>query len=145
MKGGDAISMQNLKCQKCGSHFKTEHISGVTVQTCPGCKLVFIDGVEVTRLREGFAAATARPDHGYDKTAATHLISEKCPRCEVKLRDEEYIHNSDIHFKLCDKCLSIMFDAGELNKLKHYQISPETRIYDAFEELFPVMKKVMAG
>lgn len=140
--------MQNLKCRKCGSHFKTETISGVTVQTCSGCRLVFVDGVEVTRLREGhdaYLAPQAKPRHGFHTTEATHLISEKCPRCEVKLRDEEYIRDSDIHFKLCDKCLSIMFDAGELDKLKHYQISPTTKIYDEFEELFPVMKKVMAG
>ncbi len=140
--------MQNLKCQKCGTHFITENISGVAVKTCVKCKLVFIDGVEVTRLREGhnaYSAGQASARHAYETTSATHMISEKCPRCEVKLRDEEYIKNSNIHFKLCDKCLSIMFDAGELDKLKHYQISPATKIYDEFEELFPVMKKVLAG
>ena len=139
--------MQDLKCQKCDTHFVTETISGVTVKMCTKCKLVFIDGIEVTRLREGHNAYNKDPggSSGYETTKATHIVSEKCPRCEVELRDEEYIQNSNIHFKLCGKCLSIIFEAGELNKLKQYQISPTTKIYDEFEELFPVMKKVMAG
>ncbi len=139
--------MQDLKCQKCDTRFITETISGVTVKTCAKCGLVFIDGVEVTRLREGHNAYTKNPcnSRGYETTKATYIVSEKCPRCEVELRHEEYIQNSNIHFKLCDKCLSIIFEAGELNKLKLYQISPATKIYDEFEELFPVMKKVMAG
>ncbi len=139
--------MQDLKCQKCSTTLTTETISGVTVRTCAGCGLVFIDGVEVKRLREGHNEyiKDGGVHESYRATSATHIINEKCPRCEVELRDEEYIQNSNIHFKLCEKCLSIIFDAGELDRLKNYQISPATKIYDEFEELFPVMKKIMAG
>ncbi|MEZ7890738.1 MAG: zf-TFIIB domain-containing protein [Candidatus Wallbacteria bacterium] len=139
--------MHELKCPKCDVKFTTEKISGITIQSCKKCGAVFVDGIEVLRLREG---ATALESGQLDELLQlknvndNNYINEKCPHCNMFFHDEEYIQNSGIHFKLCTKCSSIMFDQPNITKLKNFEICHNLKIYDEFEELFPVMKRVIA-
>ncbi|HNY10190.1 MAG TPA: zf-TFIIB domain-containing protein [Candidatus Wallbacteria bacterium] len=134
--------MRELKCPKCNVGFFTESVAGITIQTCRQCSAVFIDGVEIFRLREGPVDVDPKKLE-IKNIKDTNFIAEKCPRCEQKFHSEEYIKDSDIHFKLCTKCSSIMFDQSDLAKLKNFQISPMMKVYDEFEDLFPVMKRVI--
>lgn len=135
--------MNEMKCPKCGVGFTTEKVAGITLQTCRKCASVFVDGVEIFRLREGPETLDPRKLELRNITDR-NFIAEKCPHCSQNFHYEEYIRNSDIHFKLCTKCSSIMFDAKDLENLKHYQITPTMKVYDEFEDLFPVMKRVMS-
>jgi len=139
--------MHELKCPKCSQGFVTEKVAGIVVKTCRKCSTVFVDGMEILRLREGPAVldeGKSRESLVMKNITDKNFIAEKCPQCGIALHDEEYIKNSGIHFKLCAKCSSIMFETGDLTKLKQYQIKVDTKIFEEFEELFPVMQRVMA-
>lgn len=141
------MSMQELKCPKCSQNFVTEKVAGIVVKTCRKCSTVFVDGMEILRLREGPAvldAGSAKKSLEMRQITDKNYVSEKCPHCGVSLHDEEYIRDSGIHFKLCAKCSSIMFEPEDLTRLKQYQVKLDTRIHEEFEELFPVMKRMMA-
>ena len=102
-----------MKCPKCLKvEMKKEIYEGVEIDRCPGCKGVFLDKGELTKLVKADQGNIV-DDLKFSPTSdIMDAMAAHCPRCDRDMR--AYDVPGEVTVNLCESCAAIFLDQGEL-------------------------------
>lgn len=108
-------SVQLGRCPRCGPPLDSVDYADTTLDECPSCGGVFVEGWILDRL---VAARAARISLGLslpvrERLRETEVRYLKCPRCSMQMNRSVFGRSSGVIVDLC-KADGVWFDAGEL-------------------------------
>jgi serine/threonine protein kinase len=104
------------RCGKCGGEFSALFLDGLIVDRCSSCRGVWLDCGELDRII-GHAGEqeTMLPGQQFQQAPLDRLVGS-CPTCRVGLHAYA-VPGHPASLEVCQRCLGVWFDAGELRLL----------------------------
>jgi len=115
--------MKERICIKCNTALERKMMESVEIDSCPGCKGLWLDRGEIRQLSSLCAPEAHEPKD--DSAASPYRMSQPpvcktrspldapCPACGGKLSQANF---EDFTVEHCTVCEGIYLDAGELDK-----------------------------
>jgi Zn-finger nucleic acid-binding protein len=119
-----------MNCPKCHSPFEAVSFQSIEVDRCTGCKGIWFDAQEETRLKTMQGSEqidVGDPDVG---KKFNELGNIACPKCQAKMIRMVDAGQQHIWYESCPVCYGAFFDAGEFSDWK------DTSLMDWFKDLF---------
>ncbi len=105
-----------MDCPKCAATMDVIDFQEVSIDRCVNCGGIWLDYLELERLRELPDAASLdlgdEVDASYDE-----MVYVECPRCYSILDSEEKSEPTFFRYEVCRTCAGSFFDAGELKRM----------------------------
>jgi uncharacterized protein len=109
-----------MNCPKCQSPMEAVTFEGITVDRCTGCKGIWFDDREQSRLKQVKGAEAIDIGDAQTGHKMNRITDIQCPRCQLPMKEMEDVDQHHITFEACTSCKGIFLDAGEFADLKDY-------------------------
>lgn len=105
-----------MECPKCSADMEVVEHLGINIDRCGSCGGIWLDYLELERLREAPDAVSI--DLATDVDASfDEMVYVECPRCFSILDQEETGEPASITYEVCRTCGGSFFDGGELRTM----------------------------
>ncbi len=116
-----------MKCPACSNQMEEKDFGGIHVDVCPGCKGIWFDWFELSKLDEPHEGMG---DELLDALQEAKAIGDRsgqieCPKCGVKMHEHRYQKTKEVDVDECYTCAGFFLDAGELKAIRDETMSAE--------------------
>lgn len=116
----------SISCPADGAVMSKVSLSGVTVDHCPSCGGIWLDGGELRAILDAGRGGRAQVDALEELGGVEPEVRPQpllCPRDRQRMSVHRDPKQDHIEFDLCPKCGGVFFDAGELSDLTRHTLA----------------------